>query len=110
MTTWSTFNMTVQSAKVKHGIHEAEVRRIATLAFDPQRTVELRASLPARKGAASSRVLGGGDLDGIARAAKELSGGGTRHVYYTLNPTTLPAGQRQAAKDEHVLRRRWLLL
>ncbi len=85
------------------GIDAAEVRGALQVLADPGHTMELR-GLPSGR----SIVLGGGDLDGLVRAAAELGGG--KGVYYTLNPLAIPAGERRAARDADVVRRRWLLI
>src|SRR5262245_13511528 len=85
------------------GIDTAEVRRAMDLLADPGHTVELR-GLPSGR----SIVRGGGDLDGLVQAAGEL--GNDKGVYWTLNPLSILAGERRAAKDADVARRRWLLI
>jgi hypothetical protein len=78
-----------------------EVRRALAVLADPSSGCELR-GLPSGR----SRVLSGGDLDGLAAAAGELSD--DRGVYYCLNP--VPPDLGRAARVGDVLRRRWLLL
>jgi hypothetical protein len=78
-----------------------EVRRALSLLADPDYSVELR-FLPRGR----SAVCRGNDLDDLTDAVRKFSAG--QSVYYCINP--VPVTQTKAAKDEHVVRRRWLLL
>lgn len=79
----------------------AEVRRALALFADPSAEVELRSIGPNR-----SAVRAGTDLDGLVSQAACLSA--ARALYFALNPVRLGAPCERAAKDEDVLRYRWL--
>lgn len=79
-----------------------ECRRALKILADPEAGIELRA-LPSGKHAIHS----GKAVESLVEDARRFLADG-QQVYYTLNP--IPVTLTRSAKDEHVTRRRWLLL
>jgi hypothetical protein len=86
------------------GCDLVEARKALQVLVDPAHSVELRA-IPTGK----SRVFSGSDLDGMVDCLDELSGG-AQSVCYLLNPCSLPAGSRRAARVGDIVKRRWIFL
>lgn len=79
-----------------------EARRFLAAVADPAHGCLIFA-LPGARAA----TCAGTDLDGLVDAARKYADDSTG-IYYGLNP--IPVNHQGAAKDEHVLCRRWLLV
>jgi hypothetical protein len=82
----------------------AEARRALEVLCDPLLAHELR-GLPS----GASVILPGKDTQALAAKAEELSRT-NNSVYLCLNPVALDCRPEKAVKDEHVARRRWLMV
>ncbi len=95
-----------------------EIKRTASMLLQPGEVAELRHIFPGFKGRKEIHSGYFGDPDKLAQAAVKCQGG---NVYISLNPVVDSllarrtnridvAGDGDATKDQHIARRRWLLI
>lgn len=81
-----------------------EARRALLVLADPLNAQELR-GLPTGE----SVILPGSDVEGLAAQARRLAAG-NNSVYLCLNPVAVGCRPEKAVKNQHVVRRRWLMV